>query len=110
MNKTVAIPGSWDGFAAIEEIAMREGRAEYAALWAAIENGSWRKHGKGRTLTIEIGSEAEMVALAAEAKYQDEYWNTDLFGVKEAGSSDPVRARAAKALLERVAVAMGEPA
>lgn len=108
MKGTITIPGSWDGFICIEEQAMHEGLPACIELQAAIDAGAWRKHGKGRVLTIEISTEAQILALAEEAEYQNEYWNTDKYGVKEAGSSSPARGRAAKVVRERVAALLQE--
>ena len=102
MNAIITIPRSWDGFEGIEEIAEAEGIPEYVALQESVANGSWRKQGKGYSLTIELRSEGELSALDAEARYRDEYWNTDNYGIKEGGSSDPIRGRAARIVLARV--------
>lgn len=99
---TIQIPGSWDGFNAIEDQAYGEQQEAYIALQDAIDNGSWRKQGRGRILTVEITTDAVLQALAEEAKYQDEYWNTDLYGIKEAGSSSSTSGRAARVVRERV--------
>ena len=99
---TIQIPGSWDGFNAIEDQAYGEEKWDYIALQAAIENGSWRKQGRGRILTIKVTTSAVLQALAEEAKYQDEYWNTDLYGIKEAGSSSSTSGRAARVVRKRV--------
>ena len=99
---SIIIPRSWEGFSCIEEIATVEAIPEYVALQQAIENGLWRKYGKGHALTIELSTQGEINALSNEAKYQNEYWNTDAYGIKEGGSSDPVRGRAARVVLERV--------
>jgi hypothetical protein len=102
MPVRITIPRSWDGFEGIEGIAEAEGISEYVALQESVANGSWSKRGKGYSLTIELRSKGELSALSAEAKYRDEYWNTDDYGIKEGGASDPVRGRAARVVKERV--------
>lgn len=112
MNVTISIPGSWEGFITVEERATewrgQPGEPAFIALQAAIDAGTWRKVGKGQTVIVELDDIAQVTALAEEAKYQDEYWNTDLYGIKEAGSSCSTRGRAARVVRERVDALMQE--
>jgi len=101
MKHVVQIPGNWDGFESLSEIAERERDPSTISLCEAIERGTWRKQGRGMSLVVEL-SEAEVSTLHGEAEYQDEYWNTDAYGVKSGGAYVPEWGRAARALHERM--------
>lgn len=98
---TVSIPetfledaqeGMWD---------QAEHDPRFARLIEKIEASELVKRGRGFSRVVELEKD-EFAALRSEANYKDEYWNTDAYGIKEAGSTIPSYAAAAKRLAARL--------
>lgn len=99
---TVSIPGSIlqemvDG---IQDQA-DEGNEDMATLFAKIEAAPVKTVGRGCSVTVDLNW-GEFCALKGEVVYKEEYWNTDAYGLKSSGGSDPVIAWAAKRLLSKM--------
>jgi hypothetical protein len=73
----------------------------FARLIEKIEASQPVKRGRGFSRVVDL-EEDEFAALRSEANYKDQYWNTDAYGIKEAGSTIPSYAAAAKRLARRL--------
>jgi hypothetical protein len=98
MMHKVSIPGSFvddarDGM--IDRAA--EGDADFVSLLSKIEQAPVIRRGRGVSVVIEL-TDSELIALHGEAKYKNEYWNTDAYGIKESKSTIASYAAASKRL------------